>query len=452
MLSRLAPNARILLGLSGGADSSALLHLLLAYSKESGAEIIAAHLNHGIRGEKYTNEAARDEAFCREICAEYGIELIVKHLDIPSLAENSGRSLETEAREARYAFFAEAMRERGIKILATAHNADDNLETQLYNLSRGCGIDGVAGIPSRRSFDAVEGAVVIRPILSAEKREILDFCERCSLRYVTDSTNLSDDCTRNRLRHRVIPALSELFPNIRNSAMRLSCSASEDSDYILSEAKIFLASHGGIIFAKELESLHPALAKRVIMLAFSKISDATLECVHISAILELLSSERNGAALSLPDKKRAEVVDGYLRFCDDTREKQKTENYSQELKLGLNEIENTPFALLLSDCKPQHLEGYALYAYARLYGASLPLYAKNRAPSDTILDGGVNKKIKKLMCDKKVPLADRDMLPLIWSEKSMLYAPMCAICDSAKPKQGDGVIYVAIYRSEEKYE
>ncbi len=447
LLSLREPSSPILLGLSGGADSTALLHLLCQYARESGAEIFAAHINHGIRTEEYGGEADRDEQFCRETCKRLGVKLFVKRLDIPKMATASGRSLESEAREARYAFFADIMQENNIKILATAHNADDNLETQIYNLSRGCGIDGLVGIPETRTIDSVEGGIVIRPILEAEKQEIIEFCQNNSIDYVTDSTNFEDDYTRNAIRHKIIPILSELFPTVKRSSLRLSELSGEDSDFILASAKQFLLECGDKLPVQRLKQLHPSVAKRVIMLAFEKISRATLEYVHLSDILSLLDSVKNGAAVSLPEKMRACVVDGYLTFEADKKERQRAIEYSVELTSGLNLIAGTQFALLMCEgALPESVDGYSLYASARLKSEGLgTLCAKNRREGLTILDGGVNKKLKKLMCDKKVPLYDRDTLPLVFSGDELIYAPLCAVNDNARAR-GKEAINVAVYK------
>ena len=127
-LSGLPKDASILVGFSGGADSSALLLMLKIYSEQSGAKIYAAHLNHGIRGA----EADRDESFCREFAKSLDIEFFSLKLDIPSIAKKSGESIESAARNARYDFFNKIMSENSIPILATAHNADDNLETVIF--------------------------------------------------------------------------------------------------------------------------------------------------------------------------------------------------------------------------------------------------------------------------------------------------------------------------------
>ncbi len=452
VLSAMPKDSPILLGLSGGADSSALLQLLCEYRREAGCKIFAAHLNHGIRCEKYGNEAERDELFCREICQQLGVPLFVKLLDIPSMSEKSGKSLETEARDARYAFFAEIMRENNIKILVTAHNADDNLETQIYNLARGCGIDGMVGIPEKRRFDKVAGGMVIRPILKAEKKEILAFCSEHGIAYVTDSTNFEDDCTRNAIRLNMIPSLSALFPSLKRSALRLSEHAAEDSDFIASEARRIIQEHNGNISVAELKKLHPALQKRIIMHMFEKRNGTGLESTHISDILSLLDSKRNGASISLPKKICARIIDGYLYIEADSKTPLcRHESYDRELYHGLNFIENTDFAVLIGDEPCSTPRGYAPYAGAKVKAPrSQTLHAKNRSSGDTVLDGGVNKKIKKLMCDKKVPLLDRDTLPVIYLGNEPIYLPLCAVSDSAKVKKDEEHMHITIYKKTEE--
>jgi len=448
LLSGYGKDSPILLGLSGGADSSLLLHLLCEYAKTTGARIIAAHVNHGIRTEEYRNEADRDEEFCRELCKGLGVELFVNRLDIPKMAEESRRSIEAEARAARYEFFAKVMRENNVRILATAHNASDNVETQIYNLARGCGIDGLCGIPEARPLESVEDGIVIRPILTAKKSEILEYCEKNTIPFVTDSTNHEDDYTRNAIRHKVIPVLEEMFPHLTRSSQRLSATASEDSDFILSYARQIACECGGKISAKKLSKLHPSVAKRVIKLMFEEISDETLEYVHILSVLSLIDSDKNGAAVSLPDKTRAVVLDGCLCFEPDLRETTEAVSYSAMLQPGFNIIEGTRFAVLISDEAPKkNIDGYSIYSSAKIKdGSATTLYVKNRQSGMSITDGGINKKIKKLMCDKKVPLYDRDTLPLVCSGKEIIYAPLCAVCDNAKARGSDIITHIGIYQ------
>ena len=446
----------ILVALSGGADSSALLHLLCDYAKETGGKIIAAHLNHGIRGEQYGNEADRDESFCRSLCASLGVKLFVKRLDIPAMSLESGRSLETEAREARYAFFEEIMTREGVNVLATAHNADDNLETQIFNLCRGCGIEGLVGIPEKRALDEKGDKTVIRPILSAEKKDIFEYCHKNGIEYVQDSTNSVDDCTRNAIRLHIIPELEKVFATPKRSAQRLSANAAEDADYINKAAKAFLDANPEPVSAEKLSELHIAPRKRVLSLMFACVSDVSLESVHINALCSLLENEKNGAAISLPGEYKAQLIDGTLVFSKDKKSKGSPQApYLQSIAQGFNEIENTPFALLLTDeeqknehVKAENGKNYSLYAKAAL---NIPqdcrLTAKNRSAGLSILDGGVNKSVKKLMCDKKVPLFDRDTLPIVYCGDNVVYLPLCAVSDSAKTKGQNKKTYIYVYKT-----
>ena len=131
-LTGLPQNDSILVAFSGGADSGALLHMMTLYAKASGAQLFAAHVNHGIRGA----EADRDEDFCKKVASAYGIKLFTLHANVPEIAKKEKKSIETAARDVRYAFFADVMKANSIKTLCVAHNANDNLETILFNITR----------------------------------------------------------------------------------------------------------------------------------------------------------------------------------------------------------------------------------------------------------------------------------------------------------------------------
>ena len=204
----LRPGEAVLAALSGGADSVSLLLVL----QSLGYEVRAFHLNHCLRGA----ESDRDEAFCRALCAKRGVPLTVVRVDIAALSQ--GKAVEETARRERYAQLEKAA--DGCKI-ATAHTADDNLETVLFHLVRGSGARGLAGIPPVRGN-------IIRPLLNAERREIEAFLRENGQDYVTDSSNLSDDYTRNRLRHSVLPVLREINPAAAQSALRLGQQLRQD--------------------------------------------------------------------------------------------------------------------------------------------------------------------------------------------------------------------------------
>ena len=193
---------KYLLGLSGGADSVCLFHLL----RLNGYDFSAAHINHNIRGE----EAERDEDFCRELCRNHSIEFFLANLDVPAMAKRAGESLEEAARNARYTFFEQIMRENSIDILLTAHNADDNAETLLMHLVRGTGLKGLGGIAPRRDK-------LIRPMLSITRSDVEAFLEEYAVPHIEDSSNGTDEFLRNRIRHHVMPLLKQENPSLAES-------------------------------------------------------------------------------------------------------------------------------------------------------------------------------------------------------------------------------------------
>ncbi|MBR5088999.1 MAG: tRNA lysidine(34) synthetase TilS [Ruminiclostridium sp.] len=205
-------------GLSGGADSCALLLVLLELRETLGITVRACHINHNLRGE----ESDRDEMFVRELCARRGVPLTVFPVDVRASVEKH-ESIEEAARRLRYDRFGQMCAE-GAK-LATAHTANDNAETVLMNLIRGTGTKGLAGIPP------VRGAF-IRPIIFCTRADTEEYCRKNGIDFVTDSTNLSDDCTRNRIRHRIIPALEEFNPSFIAAVTRMTEAVGDDSAFL----------------------------------------------------------------------------------------------------------------------------------------------------------------------------------------------------------------------------
>ena len=187
---------KVTAALSGGADSVCLLLILLKIKNNLDFKLDAFHVNHMIRG----READRDEEFCRSLCKKYGVEFHCAHADVPSYAKKSGKSLEEAARDIRYRLLLEHA-ESGK--LATAHTASDNAETIIFNMARGSGIKGLCGIPPVRDN-------IIRPLIYETRADVENFLKEQNQGYVTDSTNLSDDYSRNRIRHRIIPEILKI--------------------------------------------------------------------------------------------------------------------------------------------------------------------------------------------------------------------------------------------------
>ncbi|HAL11407.1 MAG TPA: tRNA lysidine(34) synthetase TilS, partial [Ruminococcaceae bacterium] len=199
---------RIAIGVSGGADSVALLRFLAARREENQWDLVVCHIHHGLRGE----EADRDERFVGALAEHLGLSYAVRHIDAARLALEDHISVEEAGRNARYAFLAETAGEGGY--IATAHTLDDTIETVLMNLIRGTGLHGLCGIPRTRGN-------IIRPLLDVTRAEVEEYLARLGQPYCTDSTNLTDDYTRNRIRHEILPQLRTLNPNFSGAMARM---------------------------------------------------------------------------------------------------------------------------------------------------------------------------------------------------------------------------------------
>lgn len=220
----------VVCGLSGGADSVCLLICLSELSETFDISVEALHVNHCLRGE----ESVRDELFCRDLCRKLGIKFTAVSCDVKSYAQQNSLSTEEAARILRYQAFADIGKD---KIIATAHNANDNLETMLFNLTRGSALKGIAGIPPVRDN-------IVRPLLTVTRSEIESFLEERKIKFVTDSSNLSDDYSRNKIRHNVIPILSKINESLIETAVKSADTLRSEDSFIDAETdKVYSLCH-----------------------------------------------------------------------------------------------------------------------------------------------------------------------------------------------------------------
>ena len=251
--------AAIIVAFSGGADSA----LLLSYLSEKYGSVAAAHFNHNLRGE----ESQRDNDFCREFCSSRNIRFFEGAANISAIAENTGESLEECGRRERYAFFDRCRKELSLELsciedkilIATAHNSDDNLETVIFNLARGSGLRGLRGIAP------VRDGKYIRPLLALTSEEVRTVCAERGIPYVVDSTNLDDDYTRNRIRHRIVPELERINPAVRRNVARSSQLISLDNDHIespLYRLRFHRGSYLVFIMISQTKSFHTPISMR----------------------------------------------------------------------------------------------------------------------------------------------------------------------------------------------
>lgn len=310
----------IVVALSGGADSSSLLHFLKNIEKKFGLNLYACHLNHNLRGK----EADRDQNFCIDFCKRLGVPLFVYSLDINKLAKERKKSVELCAREERYRIFKEIKEKlssgKSYVKIATAHTLTDNVETIIWNMCRGTSLGGLIGIPIKRDY-------IIRPLLYIKREEIEDYCFKNNINFVTDSTNLTNDYTRNIIRNKVTPILKEINFSFDENVSSMSERIKTENDFIEAETNLaikHIKSENGYDITSFL-SLHKAICFRIIgrLLFENEIqkSSLTIENVYnsimqkkklqISSSVFLLIDEKKNS-FSLGIEKQEEEIEPYF--------------------------------------------------------------------------------------------------------------------------------------------
>ncbi len=423
---------RIVVALSGGADSVCLLNVLCVLSEKLKFKLSAIHVNHMIRGE----EADRDAAFCISLCKQKKVKLLVYREDIPALAKKNGESLELCARNYRYETFEEHCAEHCIDFIATAHNANDNAETVLYNVLRGTGIDGVCGIPQRRNN-------IIRPILYKTRDEILRYLECKGEQYVVDSTNFEIDYSRNYIRNVIIPAAQKINSNITGALNSLSALAHEDRSFFDGKLKQYIEKkqESGIDY-RELEG---PVRKRAIRNAYIHFFGTPPETKHLNALNTAFecNSEKD---VYLPNNYLARTYNGVLSFYRSNLPK--IPFTPCELREGYNFVVGSFVKVQLSYGPwrlPVNLTSELKFAVSldnsKIKGK---LYVRDRKTGDSFIVKGINRNVKKDFINNKVPAFIRSRVPIICDDEGIVYVPFIGIADRVFYKHGNDACNISI--------
>ena len=443
----------ILVGYSGGADSTALLHIMKELCDERGLYLRALHVHHGIRG----GEADRDAEFCRTVCEGLGIDFTLERADIPNLARESGRGLEETAREFRYDAFVRAVKsDPRLTCIATAHNADDNAETVIFNLTRGCGASGLCGIPPIRMLS---GIPVIRPLIYTSKRDIIGYLTENGTEYIFDSTNNDTAYTRNYLRHEIVPRLERVNPSLLDALKRMTRSLREDTEYLDLTAERFVSENvaDGHVKAELLSKTERAIASRAVCRMFSLVSDETLERVHIDSVLSLAEGGRNNSSVSLPGGALAVIEGGYLYFTNESDLKPIQFEYT--LHEGVNRFENPDFAVFVAkseDCREdlqkdnetlQNIYKLSIHTILSSDKINHMLSVRSRRDGDAYVFGKMTRKLKKLYNDRGYSKKKRCRTPIFCDKDGIVWVPEFPVADRVKPC-GDGIKITYYYNGD----
>lgn len=433
----------VLIGVSGGPDSLALLHFFTKIQKEWDLRLMVVHVDHMFRGEQSYHEMK----YVEKICQEWDIPFIGKQINVPlELTKKKGGS-QVIAREMRYSFFEKIMQEHEIPHLAIAHHGDDQIETMLMRMTRGSNLPAVAGMKAKRPFG---NGFVIRPFLCVTKEEIEQYCQKHHLKPVYDPTNFKEIYTRNRFRMHVLPFLKEENHHVHIHFQRLSEFLLEDHEYLM---KLALEEINKIIVKKEdmielnicdFLQLPLPLQRRGIQIILNYLSKENspkiLSVIHIQAILDLLRKKSATKRLNLPNQ--LQVIRSY-DLCIFKYSFDEPISYCYEWSQDETVLLPNGDQLVMKKVKEEEKKGDDIF-YVDSSSIPFPLYVRTRQDGDRITQKGTGgtKKVKDIFIDEKIPLHKRDEWPIITDAKgTILWIPLLkkSIFEADK-KTGDQIV------------
>jgi len=432
-----APGDKVLVAVSGGPDSLCLLHLLSRLAGQLNITVQAVHVNHGLRP-----EAAGEALYVKKMADKLGLPVVVYRADAGKLARGRGYSLEDAARRVRYRCLRQAARRTGAGCIVTAHHADDRVETLLFRLLGGSGLDGLAGLPVRRQL--AENLLLARPLFQVSRREIVGYCRAHSLRPLLDRSNRETRALRNRVRLLLLPWLEKEFGSHVRSALTRTCDLlAGESEWLqqlaaghLERATLEKSTGSLALDVGCLRLLPLALRRRVVRLALWQAGVERVSAAHTQALLQLLDSRRPAGRTLLPAGFTACREYGRLSI-----ERSPAGSVGKAaggiVPLAVPGSTQLPWsgeiirAEILTKAAVSLPPPDRRQAYLDLAQLELPLLVRTRLPGDRMrpLGAGGSRKLKKVLIEKKIPLARRDILPLVLSGERIAWAGGVEIAD-----------------------
>ncbi len=416
---------RVLVGVSGGPDSVALLHILNRLKDKMGLRLYPAHLDHMFRGK----ESQEDALFVANFCSELQLPLIQDRIDVPAYLVENKASSQQGARDVRYEFYREATQRIGANKVAIGHHAGDQAETVLLNLIRGAGLKGLKGIPPVRDN-------IVRPLLEISKEDILEYCKVWNLSSRTDSSNLKTVYFRNKIRLELMPLLQEQYNSgIVDSLIRLSEIVRDEDEYldILTEnaLKKVISSRGEeriTIGLEEFSGLPGAIKRRLLVSVYKSLAGENQELSynHVQSVIEAVDGGGNHRRVQMPGGIFAIKRYGCLEIIKEDS-LPPIGFYQYRLNIPgitrISEINKDIVAEIFDrkDCEnPKNLS--ADEALLDLETLSGPLFVRKRQEGDVFLPfGGGTVKLKKFLIDLKIPREQRDSIPIVTSGENIVW-------------------------------
>ena len=420
---------RVGVGLSGGSDSMTLISVLLNLQTKIGFELVAIHVNHNLRGE----EALRDEKFVDSFCKKNNIKCIIKSVDVKNNAKNKKFTIEQSARELRYKAFEDIIKSEDLDVVALAHHQNDQAETILMHIGRGCGINGLVGMKYK-------SGKFIRPMLDVQKCEIESYLSENKIDFVEDSTNGVDDYKRNYVRHNLLKTFEKTYSGAVVNLVKLSKFASIDEDFIQSvlPQNLVQRREDGVLLLTDAKNYHLAIISRLIrkcLIELNAIVD--VESFHIASILDLFDLQV-GKRLDMPNGVIA------VKCYEGVLFKKKTIERQENVAFGLGD-----FSFCGKKYRIELVKDGEIKKDKGLYFDldKIPANAEWRNYlSDDIFTkfGGGSKKVKDYLVSKKVDSERRKTLPCLCCENVCLLIAGVEISEKIKVDQETknvGVLY-----------
>ncbi len=439
----LSEGDRVAVALSGGKDSVALLNVLKEESRALKIQVLAVNVEHGIRGEF----SVADSDFVKKLCERENIPLISYAVNVPVYAKENKMSIETAARKLRYECFFKAIDNGFCDKIATAHHADDDAETVLMNLFRGCGFAGLYGIA-----ESSYGGKIIRPMLSVTRKQIDAYIAKKRLNFVTDETNSDNAYSRNYIRNVIIPAIEEKYPDFRGSLKRLGKICKTNDEFILSHAmKLISVDNNEKVRIKITEDFSSPVFLRAAIEGM-RLAGLTkdYEAVHAQAVAEL-AQNNTGASVNLPHDFTATKGYGEVIISKNFL----STPFAFPFRIGkivcpygvltIEKIELPPYdrKQLIAFFAQEKSKGVL---YASIINDFSSSTIRNKSIGDKIRAfGGGEKSLKAFLIDKKIEKAERDGLPVCAIGKNVLFIGGTEVSSIAAVKETDTHAYKITY-------
>lgn len=433
---------KLVVAVSGGADSVCLLHILAQWRRELGVELHVAHLNHQLRGA----ESDSDAGYVSDLACHLGIPATIERRDVAAYHNQRGGSLEEVAREVRYSFLAEVAGVKGASKVVVGHTRDDQIETILMHLLRGTGMTGLRGLqPSSLSQygEGEERLEIVRPLLEVTRQETLDYCQRHQLKPRSDSSNVSPSFLRNRLRLELLPVLRSYNPSIDKVLLRLATIAGDDVSFIEEQASRLwnevAKEESGAIYLDvgKMVSLPRAMQRHIFRLAVTQLRGSLkdVEADHIEAMVNFLSRPA-GKRLCLPQGLALSTEYGRLVLTSAQASLCPLPPLESVFNINVPGETVLPGWLVKAEILQEPVDsgdnGFA--ASLDLDKVGKELTVRQRRPGDRFQPLGMTqtKKLQDFMVDTRIPRSWRDRVPLVCSPEQILWVVGWRIDDRVK--------------------